>query len=230
MEPKVSLVKQTPPLRRPVALPSPTPTPTPEESPAESPAEGLPENPPGDEEEDDELAVDEPLLAARAHRPTDLIRFVVSLLGIIAVFALANYATSTTSGIGTDIHNNVKNVAPWLSTVTSLISTVAVLAVPLAFAVERLIKRDGLRVADGVLASVLAYGVSLAVDWWVADGASDTIRQALTQQPEGTGPLTEPVHGYLAPVIAYMTAVGMVSRPRWRLALWARWSSAAPPS
>ncbi|MFF7632675.1 lysylphosphatidylglycerol synthase domain-containing protein [Kitasatospora sp. NPDC008050] len=215
VEPKVSLVKQTPPLRRPVALPTPTPTPSPAPEHEDDEHEG------DDEGEDDELAVDEPLLAARAHRPTDLIRFVAGLLGIIAVFALANYAKSTTSGIGTDIHDNVKNVAPWLSTVTSLISTVAVLAVPLAFAVERLIKRDGLRVADGVLASVLAYGVSLAVDWWVADGASETIRQALTQQPEGAGPLTEPVHGYLAPVIAYMTAVGMVSRPRWRLALWA---------
>jgi uncharacterized membrane protein YbhN (UPF0104 family)/tRNA A-37 threonylcarbamoyl transferase component Bud32 len=30
-----------------------------------------------------------------------------------------------------------------------------------------------------------------------------------------------PVHGYLAPVIAYMTAVGMARRPRWRVALWA---------
>lgn len=171
-EPKVSLVKRTPP-RRPVPLPAPTPA-------AEEDDEG-------EEDEDDELAVDEPLLAARAHRPTDLIRFVAGLLGIASVFALAYYATSTTSGIGTDIHNNVKNVAPWLSTVTSLISTVAVLAVPLAFAVERLIKRDGLRVADGVLASVLAYGVSLAVDWWVADGASDAIRKALTQQPRAPG-------------------------------------------
>ncbi|MER6394247.1 hypothetical protein ABT236_38070, partial [Streptomyces sp. NPDC001523] len=27
-------------------------------------------------------------------------------------------------------------------------------------------------------------------------------------------------HGYLAPVIAYMTAVGMTRRPRWRVALW----------
>src|SRR6185503_20003084 len=34
------------------------------------------------------------------------------------------------------------------------------------------------------------------------------------------GPITDPVHGYLAPVIAYMTAVGMTRRPRWRVALW----------
>ncbi|MCX4746887.1 flippase-like domain-containing protein [Kitasatospora sp. NBC_01287] len=206
-EPKVSLVKRTPPRRAPVPVTGPVTGPVPALLPVE-------------DEDGDRLAVDEPLLAARTHRPSDLIRFVTGLLGVIAVFVLASIATETTSGIGQDIHSNVKDVAPWLITVLGLVSTVAVLAVPLAFAVERLIKRDGLRVADGVLASVLAYGVTLAIDWWVAEAASQSIRGALTQIPVTGGPITEPVHGYLAPVIAYMTAVGMVSRPRWRLALW----------
>jgi uncharacterized membrane protein YbhN (UPF0104 family) len=94
-----------------------------------------------------------------------------------------------------------------------------VLIVPVAFAVERLIKRDGLRVADGVLAAVLAHGISLAGDLWVTDAAPATIRDALTQTAPSGG-ITDPVHGYLAPVIAYMTAVGMARRPRWRVALW----------
>ncbi|AUY54229.1 flippase-like domain-containing protein [Streptomyces sp. CB01881] len=167
------------------------------------------------------LDVDEPLLAARAHRPSDLIRFLVGVLGIVAVFVLAGVATSTTTGIELDIASNAPRFSPVLTTITGLVSSVAVLAVPLAFAVERLIKRDGLRVADGVLASVLAYGVSLGIDWWVAEGASEHIRDALTRLPlDSNGALTDPVHGYLAPVIAYMTAVGMSSRPRWRVALW----------
>ncbi|AUG79562.1 membrane protein [Kitasatospora sp. MMS16-BH015] len=169
----------------------------------------------------DDLAVDEPLLAARAHRPSDLIRFVAGLLGIIALFLVARFAVSTTSGLENDISTNAHRIPGVLSTVAALVSSVAVLGVPLAFAVERLIKRDGLRVADGVLASVLAYGVSLGVDWWVAAGAPMAIRDALTQlPPDGGQTLTDPVHGYLAPVIAYMTAVGMSSRPRWRVALW----------
>ncbi len=205
-QPVVSLVKRRQP-KPPAAEPEPEPEEIPEE---------LPESQDGDH-----LAVDEPLLAARAHRPSDLIRFLTGVLGIIALFIIAGIATRTTSGIESDIKVNAANVPAWLSTVASLVSSVAVLAVPLSFAVERLIKRDGLRVADGVLASVLAYGVSLAVDWWVAEGASDAIRGALTRLPDGgSGALTDPVHGYLAPVIAYMTAVGMVSRPRWRVALW----------
>ncbi|MFG2817889.1 flippase-like domain-containing protein [Kitasatospora sp. NPDC048365] len=176
---------------------------------------------PDEEPTGEHLAVDEPLLPPRAHRPSDLIRFTAGVLGIIAVFVLAQVAVSTTTGIESDITANAKHIPSVLSTIAALVSSVAVLAVPLAFAVERLIKRDGLRVADGVLASVLAYGVSLGVDWWVAASAPDAIRNALTQFPPGGGDtLTDPVHGYLAPVIAYMTAVGMSSRPRWRVALW----------
>ncbi|MFD7733213.1 YbhN family protein [Kitasatospora phosalacinea] len=167
------------------------------------------------------LAVDEPLLAPRAHRPSDLLKFLGGLFLIILVFVLAQVAVSTTTGIEKDITVNADRIPGVLSKISALVSSIAVLTVPLAFAVERLIKRDGLRVADGVLASVLAYGVSLGVDWWVAASAPEEIRNALTQFPPGGGEtLTDPVHGYLAPVIAYMTAVGMSSRPRWRVALW----------
>ncbi|RAJ41303.1 uncharacterized protein (TIRG00374 family) [Kitasatospora sp. SolWspMP-SS2h] len=175
---------------------------------------------PAEEPAGEYLAVDEPLLAPRAHRPSDLLRFLAGLFGIIAVFVLAQVAVSTTTGIENDITVNANRIPGVLSKISALVSSIAVLTVPLAFAVERLIKRDGLRVADGVLASVLAYGVSLGVDWWVAAGAPEEIRNALTQSSPGSDTLTDPVHGYLAPVIAYMTAVGMSSRPRWRVALW----------
>ncbi|MFE4975043.1 flippase-like domain-containing protein [Kitasatospora sp. NPDC056651] len=239
--PEVSLIKD-----RMIKTPAPTTTPVPEpaapdptipepalpEPAAQESAAQEPAAPPrlhADDHDHDHdplddaphLDVDEPLLAARAHRPSDLIRFLAGVLGIVAVFVLAGIATSTTTGIEQDIATNAPHFSAVFSTITGLVSSVAVLAVPLAFAVERLIKRDGLRVADGVLASVLAYGVSLGIDWWVAEGASPHIRDALTRLPlDSNGSLTDPVHGYLAPVIAYMTAVGMSSRPRWRVALW----------
>lgn len=222
--PEVSLIKD-----RTIKTPAPAKAPgQPGPPPAETTAAPLPPRapavPPADHDAPDDaphLDVDEPLLAARAHRPSDLIRFMAGVLGIVAVFVLAGIATGTTSGIEQDIATNAPHFSAVFSTITGLLSSVAVLAVPLAFAVERLIKRDGLRVADGVLASVLAYGVSLGIDWWVAEGASEHTRDALTRLPlDSNGTLTDPVHGYLAPVIAYMTAVGMSSRPRWRVALW----------
>ncbi|MFD5507366.1 YbhN family protein [Streptomyces sp. NPDC127051] len=168
----------------------------------------------------DQVEVDEPLLAARVHRPSDLVRLLVGVLGIAVVLAIAAFAHRTTAGLEADITQGTGAAPDLLIKVAGLVSSIAVLLVPVAFAIERLIKRDGLRIADGVLAAVLAHGVTLATDLWVSQAASDTIQDALTRATSVGGPITDPVHGYLAPVIAYMTAVGMTRRPRWRVALW----------
>ncbi|MET8560406.1 lysylphosphatidylglycerol synthase domain-containing protein [Streptomyces flaveolus] len=164
---------------------------------------------------------DEPLLPARVHRPSDLMRLLVGLLGIVVLLAIAAFAHGTTSGLEQDINKGTGQAPDLLIKIAGLASSIAILLVPVAFAIERLIKRDGLRIADGVLAAVLAHGVTLATDLWVARASPDSIQEALTQpSPGDVHALTDPVHGYLAPVIAYMTAVGMSRRPRWRAVLW----------
>ncbi|MET8831239.1 lysylphosphatidylglycerol synthase domain-containing protein [Streptomyces sp. NPDC004610] len=164
---------------------------------------------------------DEPLLPARVHRPSDLMRLLVGVLGIVVLLAVAAFAHGTTSGLEQDINKGTGQAPDLLIKIAGLASSIAILLVPVAFAIERLIKRDGLRIADGVLAAVLAHGVTLATDLWVAQAAPGSIQEALTQPSPGSGTaLTDPVHGYLAPVIAYMTAVGMSRRPRWRAVLW----------
>ncbi|MEU8954383.1 lysylphosphatidylglycerol synthase domain-containing protein [Streptomyces sp. NPDC048518] len=168
----------------------------------------------------DRVARDEPLLAARVHRPSDLMRLLVGVLAIAVLLAIAAFAHGTTSGLEQDIDKGTEQAPDLLIKVAGLVASIGVLLVPVAFAIERLIKRDGLRIADGVLAAVLAHGVTLATDLWVAKGAPDSIQDALTKpSPADVHAFTDPVHGYLAPVIAYMTAVGMSRRPRWRLVL-----------
>ncbi|WP_392672419.1 lysylphosphatidylglycerol synthase domain-containing protein [Streptomyces sp. LN785] len=170
-------------------------------------------------EQADRVSGDEPLLPARVHRPSDLMRLLVGVLAIAVLLSIAAFAHGTTTGLENDINKGTDQAPDLLIKLAGLVSSIAVLLVPVAFAIERLIKRDGLRIADGVLAAVLAHGVTLATDLWVAKYASGTIQDALTQPQPGDA-LTDPVHGYLAPVIAYMTAVGMARRPRWRVVLW----------
>ncbi|MEV7126058.1 lysylphosphatidylglycerol synthase domain-containing protein [Streptomyces sp. NPDC093260] len=168
----------------------------------------------------DEVEGDEPLLPARVHRPSDLMRLMVGVLAIVVLLAIAAFAHGTTSGLEQDINKGTGQAPDLLIKIAGLVSSIAILLVPVAFAIERLIKRDGLRIADGVLAAVLAHGVTLATDLWVAKAAPHSIQEALTQpSPGDLHALTDPVHGYLAPVIAYMTAVGMSRRPRWRSVL-----------
>ncbi|MEU4171174.1 lysylphosphatidylglycerol synthase transmembrane domain-containing protein [Streptomyces sp. NPDC026665] len=174
-----------------------------------------------DEVHADEVEGDEPLLPARVHRPSDLMRLLVGVLAIVVLLAISAFAHGTTSGLEQDINKGTGQAPDLLIKIAGLASSIAILLVPVAFAIERLIKRDGLRIADGVLAAVLAHGVTLATDLWVAKGAPGSIQEALTQpSPGDVHALTDPVHGYLAPVIAYMTAVGMSRRPRWRGVLW----------
>ena len=169
----------------------------------------------------EEVEGDEPLLPARVHRPSDLMRLLVGVLAVAVLLAIAAFAHGTTSGLAQDINKGTDEAPDLLIKIAGLASSIAILLVPVAFAIERLIKRDGLRIADGVLAAVLAHGVTLATDLWVAKAAPDSIQKALTQpSPGDIHALTDPVHGYLAPVIAYMTAVGMSRRPRWRAVLW----------
>ncbi|KUO17050.1 lysylphosphatidylglycerol synthase domain-containing protein [Streptomyces dysideae] len=182
--------------------------------------------PPGSDDVDeayaDEVEGDEPLLPARVHRPSDLMRLLVGVLAVVVLLAIAAFAHGTTSGLEQDINKGTGQAPDVISKIAGLVSSIAILLVPVAFAIERLIKRDGLRIADGVLAAVLAHGVTLATDLWVARAAPKSIQDALTQpSPGDITSLTDPVHGYLAPVIAYMTAVGMSRRPRWRAVLWA---------
>ncbi|MFF4570542.1 lysylphosphatidylglycerol synthase domain-containing protein [Streptomyces sp. NPDC001410] len=191
---------------------------------AHVPGDPRPDEGPGSGDEDphpEEVEGDEPLLPARVHRPSDLMRFLVGVLAIVVLLAIAAFAHGTTSGLEQDINKGTGQAPDLLIKIAGLASSIAILLVPVAFAIERLIKRDGLRIADGVLAAVLAHGVTLATDLWVARAAPDSIQEALTQpSPGDIHALTDPVHGYLAPVIAYMTAVGMSRRPRWRAVLW----------
>ncbi|MFE2067152.1 lysylphosphatidylglycerol synthase domain-containing protein [Streptomyces sp. NPDC059467] len=187
-----------------------------------SEAEHVPtEHVPDDEMHTDEVEGDEPLLPARVHRPSDLMRLLVGVLAVAVLLGIAAFAHGTTSGLEQDINKGTGQAPDLLIRFAGLASSIAILLVPVAFAIERLIKRDGLRIADGVLAAVLAHGVTLATDLWVARAAPGSIQEALTQpSPGDIHALTDPVHGYLAPVIAYMTAVGMSRRPRWRSVLW----------
>ncbi|MCL6737818.1 lysylphosphatidylglycerol synthase transmembrane domain-containing protein [Streptomyces neyagawaensis] len=185
-------------------------------SPQAGPAADLP-----DEGHTEAVEGDEPLLPARVHRPSDLMRLSVGILGIVVLLAIAAFAHGTTAGLEQDINKGTGQAPDLMIKLAGLGSSIAILLVPVAFAIERLVKRDGLRIADGVLAAVLAHGVTLATDLWVARTAPDSIQEALTQpSPGDIHALTDPVHGYLAPVIAYMTAVGMSRRPRWRAVLW----------
>src|SRR4051812_27983181 len=57
-----------------------------------------------DEVRADEVEGDEPLLPARVHRPSDLMRLLIGVLAVVMLLAIAAFAHGTTSGLEQDIN------------------------------------------------------------------------------------------------------------------------------
>jgi uncharacterized membrane protein YbhN (UPF0104 family) len=168
----------------------------------------------------DDPVVDEPSLPARIRRPADAIRFLLSIGVIVVILSLAHVARQTTSGLASDITHGTEQAPHLLLTLAGLASGIGVLAVPVAFGVDRVIRRDGLRVAIGVLAAVVALGVSLTVDSWVTAAGMRDLAWYLTWKRHG-GWFPGPAHIDITPVIAYVTAVRLGGRARWQTVTWA---------
>ncbi|MDH6578962.1 lysylphosphatidylglycerol synthase transmembrane domain-containing protein [Kitasatospora sp. MAP5-34] len=149
----------------------------------------------------------------RVRHPAALIRCLVGFTAVGLTLLLAAGAQRTAGGLEADVAQGAGLVPGFLGRLAGTLSAVALLLVPLAFAVDRLARRAGRRLTDGVLAAVLAFVLSFCLD--LAVGGLTTLTHVA---PGGVG-RTEPVYGYLAPVLAFMAATGTAGLSRWRTAL-----------
>ncbi|MGW2252116.1 lysylphosphatidylglycerol synthase domain-containing protein [Kitasatospora sp. NPDC001660] len=153
----------------------------------------------------------------RIRQPVALVRLLTGLLGIALTVLLADYARATTGGMAADIAEATELVPHPLAGLAGGLTTAAVLLLPVGLAARRLLGPDRRRalqqVSDGLLAAVLAYGATLAAGIWADGLAPASLLTALTQALPGGHPgHTEPVYGYLAPVLAFLTASGIRER------------------
>ncbi|SEH02776.1 conserved hypothetical protein [Nonomuraea solani] len=163
---------------------------------------------------DDDIYVVEPLLPQRLRRPSDLLRFFAALIVLAAVILLALVAKQTLIGLEADVKVGAELV-PLLSRVAAFLGGAAVLIVPAAFAVERVFHRDGLRVAEGLIAAIIGMAGSFLLGQWLTAGNADDLRVLLTGDRD-----IEPLNTLLTSVIAYATAVRISRRPTWRMLMW----------
>ncbi|MFI7134979.1 YbhN family protein [Nonomuraea sp. NPDC050153] len=163
---------------------------------------------------ENDVYVVEPLLPQRLRRPSDLLRFFATLIVLGAVVLLALVAKQTLIGLEADVKEGAQLV-PLLSRIAAFLGGAAVLIVPAAFAVERVFHRDGLRVAEGLIAAIIGLAGSFLLGQWLVAGNADDLRVLLT------GDRTiEPVNTLLTSVVAYATAVRISRRPTWRMLMW----------
>ncbi|MEV4081846.1 TIGR00374 family protein, partial [Nonomuraea fuscirosea] len=164
--------------------------------------------------QENDVYVVEPLLPQRLRRPSDLLRFIATILVLAAVVLLALVAKQTLIGLEADVKEGAELV-PLLSRIAAFLGGAAVLIVPAAFAVERVFHRDGLRVAEGLIAAIVGMAGSFLLGQWLVGGNANDLRVLLTGGRE-----MEPLNTLLTSVIAYATAVRISRRPTWRMLMW----------
>ncbi|MEU6727319.1 lysylphosphatidylglycerol synthase transmembrane domain-containing protein [Nonomuraea wenchangensis] len=168
----------------------------------------------GEPRADTDVYVVEPLLPQRLRRPSDLLRFIATLVVLGAVVLLALVAKQTLIGLEADVKEGAELV-PLLSRVAAFLGGAAVLVVPTAFAVERVFHRDGLRVAEGLIAAIVGMAGSFLLGQWLVGGNVEDLRVLLTGNRD-----IEPLNTLLTSVVAYTTAVRISRRPTWRMLMW----------
>ena len=152
--------------------------------------------------------------------PVDLLRCVLSCIGIVALAVAGIAASATTSGVETDIVGASRRLPHALLVVAPPLALFALLILPVAMAVQLLVRRQFRRLAEAAATGVLAAAVTAVANDLLTRPAASRLYYAIIMARPGTSHAAA-LDPYLAGLVAYATMVGLVGRPYWRNALWA---------
>jgi uncharacterized membrane protein YbhN (UPF0104 family) len=161
------------------------------------------------------VAMDEPPEPHRLRQRPDLIRLASAATMIAVVLALGGIGTQTSTGVESDIRNGAHLSPQFLLAGVTVLTGIAAALVPVGVAIERLIRRDGKRVADAVIAGVLACGASGLLNLWIRSRSAPRWLPAELTYRLSSG-TTQPLHVYIATLIAVLTILGFDDRPTLR--------------
>ena len=166
-----------------------------------------------------EIAVEDQL-ERRIRKPVDLLRCVLSCSGIVALAVAGVAASAATSGAQTDLVGASHRLPHALVVVASPVVLFALLILPVAMAVQLLVRRQFRRLGEAVATGVLAAAVTAVVNDLLTRPAASRLYYAIIMARPGTSHAAA-LDPYLAGLVAYATMVGLAGRPYWRNALWA---------
>jgi glycosyltransferase 2 family protein len=158
-------------------------------------------------------------LERRIRKPVDLLRCIIACIEFVAL-AIAGVALSaTTTGVETDIVGASKRLPHPLLEAATPLAVFALLILPVALAVQQLVRRQPRRLAEAILTGVLAGLMTKAVDLLLWRSAAARLYYAIIMSRPGVSHV-QALDPYLAALVAYTTMIVLVGRPTWRNALW----------
>lgn len=143
-------------------------------------------------------------------------RLLFELIMIAVVVALGKIGVQTTSGLESDIHSGAQVAPAFLLAGITVLANIVTAVIPVSLAVESLVRRDGRRVADAVIAAALAFSLSNALNIWIRSSfAPKWLLEELTRHI-GSG-TTLPLHIYITTLIAFLAVLGFNDRQTLRV-------------
>ncbi len=168
---------------------------------------------PGDIEVEDQLD-------RRIRQPVDLLRCALSCVEIVALAVAGLAASATMAGVQTDIADASRRLPHALLVVASPLALFALLVLPVAMAVQLLVRRQFRRLAEAAVTGVRAAAVTAVASDLLTEPAASRLYYAIIMVRPGAGHAAA-FDPYLAALVAYATMAGVAAWPYLRNALWA---------
>jgi MFS family permease len=159
-------------------------------------------------------------LERRIRKPVDLLRCVVSCFGIVALAVAGIAARATMSRVETGIVGAGRRLPHALLVVAPPLALFALFILPVAMAVQLLVRRQFRRLGEAVATGVLATVVTAIGNDLLTRPAASRLYYAIIMARPGTSHAAA-LDPYLAGLVAYATMAGLAGRLYWRNALWA---------
>jgi glycosyltransferase 2 family protein len=163
------------------------------------------------------VEVVEPPLPSRIRRPTDLIRFLASLLLLALLLTIGAIATQTTDSVDQELSGAVALLPGPLLFIVNLIVGFGFLGVPIAIGIDLILRRRGRQLLEALLAVATAILVVAGLDAFLINADDAARLLAALTQPGGA---TNPFSALVAGVVAYFVVARVGERRLWIVASW----------
>jgi uncharacterized membrane protein YbhN (UPF0104 family) len=157
--------------------------------------------------------------ASRIRRPVDLMRSLISVLGIALAAGIGLLAHATAAGVEIDAVGAGRRLPESMLKVFGVAAAIALLLLPVALAARQLSRRQSQQLAEAVLTGAGTIGLVALVNTALRSAAAAPLYDAIAGSHPGAS-TTGPLDGYLAGLIAYSAIIGLTGPSRWRTGLW----------
>lgn len=158
------------------------------------------------------LVIEGGVIPRRVRRPIDLVRFAVALVAFTAIVAISYFLTATSTGIDQDIIDASNRVPELLRFVLNTIAGLGLLALPIAVAIDLVVRHRGRQLIDAVGAMLIASALALLTTFLVTSYAPERLLVAITGDASGGRIVLNPI---IAGLVAFITVARLLGRGRW---------------